>query len=365
MAKTISPDPENEQGLRAKILAGSQDLKDYTALAEILLGAAGREDEGLAVLDQALELALASLDRAAICADIAWFLYELGRTERAMTTAQRALSHVTGQAETPRVLMIRGLSHAVLANCHYYTDRVSSDRDARLALEAFEQLLSTHPDFEDFAEACLYAAGIYILRREYAKAVALYENALRGDLSAREKLSSLICLANALRCQGRYADAEGRLREALGLVEADRRWLTRVCFEMGKVCRLTNRPEEAVVAFERALGALDVNPFLRGDRGFVAEIRWELGNLYYDAKRYRDAIAAFREVIPDLLERYPELYCGTLIYLGHCYVLTGQHGKAQDCFQEVLASEQASNEEKAAAQEWLSSLPPLQPPRVH
>jgi tetratricopeptide (TPR) repeat protein len=362
--EATGPDPENEQELRARIRAGSRALEDYRALADILLDFPGRENEGLAVLEQAIELPLPDIQRASILAEMGWFLYELGRMERAINMAQRALTHVAQQAETPEILMVRGLSHATLAQSQHFTDRAASDQAAQLALEALEQFLGEHPTSEDFTGACLHAAGVYMLRGEYAKAVTLYEKAMQSDPAQRTRLRCLVWIGSALRSDSRYAQAEDCLKRALTLVEADRRVLPNIHLELGKVYRLTSRPEEATVAFEQGLAVLDVNPLLRADRDFVTEIAWELGYLYYEAKRHGEAINSFREVLRRLPgESYP--YYNTLVSLGQCYLATGQYVEARECYEEALAAEHASKEEKEAAQEGLSHLPPLPPRRVH
>lgn len=361
--EATGPDPENEQELRAKILAGSQEIEDYRALG-LILWDAGREEEGLAVLEQGLTLPLPDLARAIICAELASLLYDLGRPERAIRMARTALSLIAGEPDSPDILMIRGLSYATLAQSQYFTDRAASDQAAQLALEALEQFLSEHPTSEDFTGACLHAAGVYMLRGEYAKAVTLYEKAMQSDPAQRTRLRCLVWIGSALRSDSCYAQAEECLKRALTLVEADRRVLPKIHFELGKVYRLTSCPEEATVAFEQGLAVLDVNPLLRADRDFVTEIRWELGYLYYEAKRYGEAINSFREVLrglPD--ESYP--YYNTLASLGQCYLATGQYVEARECYEEALAAEHASKEEKEAAQEGLSRLPPLPPRRVH
>jgi len=362
MEKADPLDPGKEQDLRTKILSGSQDLRVYRALVEILMDS-GRENETLAVLEKALDLPLSDIDRSAISAQVAWILYGLGRTDRAITMAKTALTHVEGETDLRQVLMIRGLSHATLAACHYYKDRTLSQWEAQLAIESFERLLNNHPDFEDFALMCRYAAGVYAMQEEYAKAIALYEQAIRGAPSKSNRLYCLLCIGRALCSQGQYAQAERRLREALELVEADAQLLPRVYFELGRVQRLSERPEVAVESFEQAMTALGLGPHLPRDQELDREINWELGNLYYDAGRFADAIAAFRNALPGLPEPYP--YFDTLISLGHCYLIIGHYERARECYDEVLASEKASKEEKATAQDGLSRLPPLPPPRIH
>jgi tetratricopeptide (TPR) repeat protein len=169
-------------------------------------------------------------------------------------------------------------------------------------------------------------------------------------------------MGNALSSQGRYADAEERLREALELVEGDKRLLPRIYVELGTVQLRTSRTAEALVSFEEALKALELNPALRRDPQFVSEIRWTLGNLYYDSRRYTDAASVLREGLPDFP---PHLYCHTLITIGNCHFATGKYGAARECYEEVLASDRASGEEKLAAQGAIAGLPPLPPTRVH
>lgn len=353
---------DKEQELRERIQAGLAGLADYRALRDIL-DEAGRGDEALAVFEQALDLPVPATEKATALAEMASMLYWLGRRERAINMAEAALSQVAAHGGSPEALMVRGLSHATLANCLYPADRGASRRYAGLAIESFEQLLRDHLDFEELVAACLHAAGVHMLQQNYARAADLYREAMRRDPSERNILHCLVWLGSALRSEGRYAEAEGRLREALDTVEADRRALPRVYFELGMVQRLTNRPEEAMVSFERALAALDFNPALRADRDFLAEVKWELGHLYYSAGRYREAISAFREALPNLPEPYPYWYA--LTSLGHCYLASRQDAQARDCYEEVLAAERASDEDKAAAREGLSRLPPAPPPTIH
>ncbi len=355
--------PENQQELRARIIAGSHKFEDYRALAEILLGSPGREEEGVAVLERALEAPFPTSERAAVAAEIAWCFYQLGRLERATSVARRALSLIGECEEAAHVLMVSGLGHMTLTFCLFPTDRPESDRHATLALQAFERLLSGHPDSEHLVPVTLHAAEVHVLRGDYQKAIVLYERGMRADPSKQHRLTCLVQLGNALRSQGRHVEAEERLREALTLVETDRQALPRIHFELGKVYHFSNRTQEAISAFEQALATLHLNPFLRTDRNYIAEIRWELGDLYYDAKRYSEAITALREALPDLPTPYP--YFDTLISLGHCYLITRQYPRARECYEEVLASEGASKEEKTTAREGLSRLPPLPPPRVH
>jgi len=356
--KATSQSPGDEHKLRTKILAGSQELEDYRALADILLNS-GRAEECLAVLHQALELPLPHIQRARISAETAWILWEFGKPESAIRAAQVALSHIADHPEGPEVLLIRGLGHLTLAVCTYFQDRATSERSSTLAVESFERLLSEYPDYEDLVGACLHAAGAYVQRAEYAKAVALYEEAMRRDPSDQNRLHCLTWIGSALSSDGRYAEAEKRLREALGLAEVDPRGLHRIYFEIGRVLHLTNRPTEALRSFQQALAALEGNPLLRGDRDFIADIKCEVGHILYEAERYGEAISTFAGIISELPRPNPYYY--TLVTLGHSYLATGQHAKARDCYEEVLASKEAPDDNKVVAREGLSRLPP--PPR--
>jgi len=151
----------------------------------------------------------------------------------------------------------------------------------------------------------------------------------------------------------------------LDLARADKRYTARIYYELGKALRLANRPDEALVAFGHALAAFNLRSPLRGYRSMIAETWWELGNLHYDAQRYGKAIAAFQAALPHLLEALPALYSDTILALGHCCLVTGQHARARDYYEEVLASEEATGEQRATAQEGLSQLPPSSRRRVH
>ena len=362
MNGAFGPEAQELRELRGKILAGSQELRDYRKLASILVDS-GKEEEALAVLERAIGLPVPASDRAAISAEMAWILYGLSRTESAMRMAQAALSHAAKLPDTAETLMIRGLSYATLAATRYHVDPAGSDRKARLAIDAFDRLLSGHPSFEDMALACRHAAGVYAMQKEYEKAIVLYQEAITRDSSERNRAYCLVCIGRALCFQGHFAEAESRLREALGLATVDEWLLPRICFELGRVQRLAHRPEGAISALEEAVSALHRNRALRSDQDLFAEIKWELGNLYYDARRYGEAISAFCEALSHLPTPYP--YFDTLISLGHLYLLTGQYARARDCYQEVLISDQASKEERATAEEGLSRLPPLPPLQVH
>jgi len=354
-----------EQELRAKILAGPPTRGDYTALAHLLLDSPGREEEGVAVLEQALDLPLQDIEKADLLSEMAWLLYEYSRPEQAVAHAERALALVAGREPTAKVLLVQGVSYTTLANCQYATDREASKRSSQLAIDALERLISAYPNSDESAEGCRYAAGVYVLREEYDKAVRLYERTISLNASPADRLSALVCLGNALRCQGRYREADQRLTEARAALEADTRMLPRLLFELGTVQRLTGRPEEAAQSFECSLNALGASPFLRADRGFVAQIRWELANLQYDARQYAEAIAIFRAALPDLLETYPELYWHAVVSLGHCFLATHQYARARDCYEEVVVSAQAPSDEKAVARDGLAALPSLPPPTVH
>lgn len=239
------------------------------------------------------------------------------------------------------------------------------EQEGELAVDVFERLLSQYPTWEDYPVACRHAAGVYMLQQRYGHAIRLHEEAMRRDPAPRNRLDSLVWLGNALRCQGQYLEAEARLKDALELVNVDRRYLTRIYYELGKVRCAANRPDEALVAFKEAVEIAESQSTSRGYRSMLAEMRWEIGNIHYEAERYSEAISAFVSGLPDLIDTFPHLYSNTILALGHSYVLVGQPTKARDCYEELLASEQASREEKAIAQQALSHLPPLPPPRLH
>ena len=90
------------------------------------------------------------------------------------------------------------------------------------------------------------------------------------------------------------------------------------------------------------------------DRSLAREsLTWSLANRHYQSGEYREAAAAFEE----LVSQYPNedsKYWNAVLWLGSCHQGLENHRKAKDCFEEVLASSCASEADKVAAKKCLT-----------
>lgn len=179
-----------------------------------------------------------------------------------------------------------------------------------------------------------------------------------------DRLSGLVVLAEAFRRQGRFADAERTLEESFRYVKTHRRVLPIIYFNLGLVQRGTNRLADARKSFEEALRVVQDDPHLRNDSHFLTELHWNLGEVCYEVGNYREAAAAFRQVV-NLQPKDNEYRCNALLWLGHSYLGMGDYAGGRRCYEDVLATRDASEEQKAAAKEGLQALPTLPKKWLH
>jgi tetratricopeptide (TPR) repeat protein len=80
------------------------------------------------------------------------------------------------------------------------------------------------------------------------------------------------------------------------------------------------------------------------------------GRSYYKSGRYAEAIATFEEVLASC-SKDDSHRCHALLWLGFSLAGNRIYSRARDCFEEVLASSLASENEKASARKGLAGLP--------
>jgi len=133
-----------------------------------------------------------------------------------------------------------------------------------------------------------------------------------------------------------FAAAEKELREALKLNP----YLTDARNSLGAVQMKTGRTGEALASFEEALK----------DRTYASpeKILYNLGTLHLEAKRYPEALDAFRRAI-SANANYAKGYYG----LGLIYAETGKAEEARTNFRKVIALEPKSPE-AGKAREYLA-----------
>lgn len=109
------------------------------------------------------------------------------------------------------------------------------------------------------------AARLSNLLSNAKDSIAFCEKCLQYDLRERERLQYLIALAEALRQEELFAQAEKVLEEAFTLAKADVAALPRLYMEIGMLKRLTNLPDEACRSFQQAAHALESHPYSNND----------------------------------------------------------------------------------------------------
>lgn len=131
-----------EEELRQWLARGSRDLDDYCDLAD-LLTASGRRDEALSVLETALDLPLAAIERARMCGELGWKIHDtvLDGVNRALSLAHEAIALLAGQPDGPETLLFRGAARSLLAHCQWGSDDQTAREAARLAVADLERVI--------------------------------------------------------------------------------------------------------------------------------------------------------------------------------------------------------------------------------
>jgi tetratricopeptide (TPR) repeat protein len=90
------------------------------------------------------------------------------------------------------------------------------------------------------------------------------------------------------------------------------------------------------------------------DRSLAREsLTWSLAKRHYQSGEYREAAAAFEELVSQYSNEDSK-YWNAVLWLGSCHQGLEDHRKAKDCFEEVLASSCASEADKVAAKKCLT-----------
>jgi tetratricopeptide (TPR) repeat protein len=92
------------------------------------------------------------------------------------------------------------------------------------------------------------------------------------------------------------------------------------------------------------------------DKALARKLTASLGKVYYEQKQYAECIAAFEETLTVCAKDDP-YRSHVLLWLGYSCHATGEHARARNYFQAVLASPYASEAEKSSARKGLGLLP--------
>lgn len=338
--------------LQARIAAGSQNHDDYFCLADLLVDI-GHFDEAESCYQRALEFSRTNLQKARTSMELGWLFYETRRESEALPLAQNAIQLLLEEPDHVNVSACRGASRSLLAHCLWLTDENAAIHRARSSLEELSKIIAESPEFERISEVYYDAARVQILLRNTQEAIKLCEKCLSVDLRQQEKLSCLYVYSEALRQEGRLADAERCLNEILRQTEMGKASLY---LSLGSIQRSMDRPIEAGESFYKALESLPADPYLRDNRSFLTEIHRNLGQVHYLQRDYRIAAEMFTKAIASCSPSEP-VYCNLLLWLGHSCEGEGNIPKAQECYEELLSLDRATADEKRSAQEALSRLP--------
>ena len=354
---TTKPRPSTlmaEEKLREEIARGSQDPQVFCDLAEFIL-TAGRVEEAISLYQRALRVPLTGLQKAQVSTALGWLFYEIGRVAEALLLANDAAEALWKEAGTPEVIAWRGASEGLRAHCIFFTDEKAGADAAQLALNCLKGVMVDAPDFVNIAGVYYDAARLSNLLWHAKDTVEFCEKCLQCELREGERLQCLVVLAEALRQEEQFSEAEKVLEEAFKLVKADVAALPRLYMEMGIVKRLTNLPDEARRFFQEALHALESHPYSSHDSHYLTQIYGNLGELYYETGRYEDAVAAFQKVLSyhpvDNVE-----HRSALLWLGQTYHGMRAYDDARRCYEQILNSPLALEAERASAQDGLGKV---------
>jgi len=267
------------------------ELKDYpaaiTAFEQALAAGAGREakqslaealvkasrpEQALPVYEELVRTAQTSEETTAAREQLANILSRLGR--HAAAAAQYA---ALAKAGHPALWFKAGQSYAAA-------------RDTDQAVASLQAYLATVSDPTAKAETLLALATIRAGRRDYAKALAAYQEALPlADALPTDKRAELFLgLGTAALLSGQPGKAIGALNRALPLTQGSAA-RTGILLSLGQAYAAVGRPDEAEAALRRAAATPGAS------RSAVADAYAGLGHLLAKKDDLNGAESAFRQ----------------------------------------------------------------------
>jgi len=346
------PDRHAEKELRQKIADGSQDPDDYRYLTDLLFPS-GRYDEAIALCQQALTLPLTSFKKAQLSMELGWIYYDIGQQARATPLAREALALLSTEPKSAEVFYCLGASQALVSHSESFEDPNAGAEAARLALDWLEKAVAGNSDFKDKPHAYIDAARLHTMLGNLDEAIVYCERCLGQEINETQRISCLIVYAQALQREERFAEAEQAIAEAVRCRKNYTSGLFQIYIELGAIQRFTNRLAESRRSYEQALAALKSDPYFHSDAEILGEIYFNLATVCYELKEYQDAVSAYSGVLRCKSKDIPS-YWTTLYWLGRSYEATEDHRGARDCYGEVLASPNATEDDKTLARKGLT-----------
>jgi tetratricopeptide (TPR) repeat protein len=349
----VSPPEADATVLARKVAAGTAEVEDYRTLATHL-ESIGRLDEAIRTCRACLARAISGIARARVERDLATLLYRQGELSSALDVVRNSSQALMAEPDGPDVRLERGLHEAFTVHCLVANNSMGLQDVVSKAIELLERARG-----DDISETKALIetelAYLYLLAGDKDSAILTAEQALRLELSRRDRIGCVITLAEALRERGEGTIAlkwlEGLLPEAHSEPElAPLFYLT-----YGLVLRGLRRQGDAGQAFVQSLEAARQQPHLQIDTELGRAGYGNLAELYYESKQYHLATQAIR----GLLRHYPPGTAGryrVLTWLGDCYVFLRDYDRAKECFDIVLKARDAGEDELREARAAMRSV---------
>jgi tetratricopeptide (TPR) repeat protein len=318
----------------------SQEVGEFCRQAKVLCEER-RFDAAARLYEKTLELALVGRDRGRVLALLSRLLQRVyGGSERALRMAQEAVSLLEKAGETPEVWALRGISRGVAALSVAFRNGPAAAVRARQALADLEPAADRGVDPEVHG----MGAEMFLLLEEPEPALAWAERYVVHEKDAGARVAFAGTMARAYRMAGRLEEADRTLTGALFRLDLCKYAAAALYHEQGQLYRTAGRLREARVALERAVGAAAFE-----DQARTAELWVSLGELCYDEGNFVEGAEQFERALTLVPEDVGWRRYG-LIWLGRCRVEVGACEQARECFAEVLASPEASEDEQMEAQ---------------
>ncbi|MBI4487787.1 MAG: tetratricopeptide repeat protein [Deltaproteobacteria bacterium] len=232
------------------------------------------------------------------------------------------------------------------------------------AAAAFEEVLAhCQADDPERCEILLWLGHCYLATGDHTKARECYEELLASPRTSESQKGSAQKSLGVLSYEvGKYQEAAAAFKAALVYQPKDDPDHWNTLLRLGYAYQCTDAYAKARDCYEEVLASTYASETdkVSARRSLV----WCLANLYYESGKYEEAAAGFEE----FLTSYPEdaLYQrAALLWMGYSYQAMGANEQARDCFEKVLASPHASENEKASAREGLARLPQLPKKTLH
>lgn len=170
---------------------------------------------------------------------------------------------------------------------------------------------------------------------------------------SKSNIFGVIYMSLAAACYelGDLRGAEAAYEEVVNTQHEDSPYYCGAQLGIGHCYQAARTYAKAQTCFERVLASPSATEVERLDA------KDNLARNLYESREYRNASVIFQ----DLLAAYPkddQRQANIILWLGHCYEGLGDHGKARESYEEVIASPHALAEDQTSAMESLRRLPP-------